>query len=108
MRTGDVVRLGQLMNESHASLHADFEVTNRALNTIVAIAQQHSACFGARMTGAGFGGCAVALVATDGCDTFIDEVARQYQTITNLVPRAYRCRAAAGVSLETSFESVNS
>jgi galactokinase len=108
MRTGDVVRLGQLMNESHASLHADFEVTNRALNTIVAIAQQHSACFGARMTGAGFGGCAVALVATDGCDTFIDEVARQYQTITNLVPRAYRCRAAAGVSLETFFESVNS
>jgi galactokinase len=108
MRASDVVRLGQLMNESHASLRDDFEVTNHALNAIVASAQQHSACFGARMTGAGFGGCAVALVATAGCDAFIAEVARHYQTITNLVPRAYRCRAAAGVSLETSFESVNS
>lgn len=108
MRAGDVVRLGQLMNASHASLRDDFEVTNHALNAIVASAQQHSVCFGARMTGAGFGGCAVALVATAGCDVFIDEVARHYQTITNLTPRAYRCRAAAGVSLETSFESVNS
>ncbi|MEL6309754.1 MAG: galactokinase, partial [Chloroflexota bacterium] len=62
MLANDATTLGTLFNASHASLRDDFEVTNDALDTIVAIAQAHPACFGARMTGAGFGGCAVALV----------------------------------------------
>ena len=50
------------MNESHASLRDDYEVSSDALNAMVEAAQAHKACYGARMTGAGFGGCAVAIV----------------------------------------------
>jgi galactokinase len=53
MQNADAALLGQLMNESHASLRDDFEVTNEALNVIVAVAQAQDGCFGARMTGAG-------------------------------------------------------
>ena len=63
MRGGDIGLLGRLMNESHASLRDDYEVSSDALNAMVEAAQRHKACFGARMTGAGFGGCAVAIVA---------------------------------------------
>jgi galactokinase len=107
MRTEHVRYLGTLMNESHASLRDDFEVTNDALNAIVAIAQNHPACFGARMTGAGFGGCAVAIVDSNAVDGLIDEVTHRYQATTDLTPRTYRCRAANGASLENSLESVN-
>ena len=62
MRGGDIGRLGRLMNESHASLRDDYAVSSDALNAMVEAAQAHKACFGARMTGAGFGGCAVAIV----------------------------------------------
>lgn len=100
MRAGDLARLGQLMNASHESLRVDFEVTNQALDSIVEIGQAHPACFGARMTGAGFGGCAVALVATDAAEAFIEQVARDYQAATGLVAKAYACRAADGASLD--------
>jgi galactokinase len=63
MRRGDADQLGRLMNESHDSLRYDFEVTNRELNLMVDLARSQPGCLGARMTGAGFGGCAVALVA---------------------------------------------
>ena len=53
-------------------------------------------CYGARMTGAGFGGCAVALVGTDGLATFITEVSRKYTQQSGLTPRIYPCRASAG------------
>ncbi|MDF2939599.1 MAG: Galactokinase, partial [Gammaproteobacteria bacterium] len=62
MQANDAVKLGQLMLDSHNSLNRDFEVTNEALNIMVNIAKNLPGCFGARMTGAGFGGCAVALV----------------------------------------------
>ncbi|MCB9010093.1 MAG: galactokinase, partial [Ardenticatenaceae bacterium] len=62
MQNADALLLGQLMNESHVSMRDDFEITNEALNVMVAAAQAQPACYGARMTGGGFGGCAVALV----------------------------------------------
>jgi galactokinase len=62
MHNGNISRLGELFNASHASLRDDFEVTNDALNIMVECAQEQDGCYGARMTGAGFGGCAVALV----------------------------------------------
>ncbi len=101
LRAGDAVQLGRLMNESHASLRDDFQVTNGALDTIVAIAQQHDACYGARMTGAGFGGCAVAITSREAADQFIDSVTKGYQSTTGVEPHAYLCRAAGGASLET-------
>ena len=62
MKAGDAAALGQLMIESHISLRDDFEVSSPALDAIVDCANAADGCFGARMTGAGFGGCAVALV----------------------------------------------
>ncbi len=101
MRAGDLPRLGELMNASHDSLRDDFEVTNDALNTIVAIARRQSGCYGARMTGAGFGGCAVALVAAGQAPAFVDIVAPAYQAATGLEPHAYVCRATDGASVES-------
>ncbi len=62
MRNGDLRTMGRLMDESHESLRVDFEVTNRALDEMVRIARDQVGCHGARMTGGGFGGCAIALV----------------------------------------------
>ncbi len=100
LRAGDVERVGRLMNAGHASLRDDFEVTNAALDAIVSLAQRQHGCFGARMTGAGFGGCAVALVAADQAAAFVADVERQYREATNLTPSCYVCRAADGVSSE--------
>jgi len=61
---------GRLMNASHASLRDLYEVSSPELDAIVARACAHRACFGARLTGAGFGGCAVALVASAGVEDF--------------------------------------
>ncbi len=74
MQRGDPVELGQLMNASHVSLRDDFEVSSAELNVMVAAAQRHSECYGARMTGAGFGGCAVALVRADAARDFVHGV----------------------------------
>ena len=79
MRRGDAVELGRLMDASHASLRDDFEVTNDALNAMVECARGEPGCLGARMTGAGFGGCAVALVEASQAATFAGVVAGKYE-----------------------------
>ncbi|MCA9973344.1 MAG: galactokinase [Anaerolineales bacterium] len=99
MRQGDAARLGQLMNASHASLRDDFEVTNDALNQMVALAQRQPGCYGARMTGAGFGGCAVALVAADAADAFARTVAAAYAETAGLQPQVYVSAGAAGAGV---------
>jgi galactokinase len=101
MRAGDLARLGALMNASHESLRNDFEVTNDALDTIVDIARSAAGCHGARMTGAGFGGCAVALVDSPHAAAFVALVTERYQTATGRVPHCYVCHAADGASVET-------
>jgi galactokinase len=102
LERGDAETVGRLMNESHASLRDDFEVSRRELDVIVELAQGHGACRGARMTGAGFGGCAVALVDGEGADDFARTVAEAYQSATGLEPRVYVCSASAGASIETA------
>ena len=99
MRAGDAVQLGQLMNASHESLRDDFAVSSDALNTIVTCARQHGACYGARMTGAGFGGCAVALVDVAAADAFIAHVATTYQAQTGLTPNLYLCTPSNGAEI---------
>lgn len=98
MRQGDSARLGQLMNNSHTSLRDDFEVSSAALNTMVELAQAHPGCFGARMTGAGFGGCAVALVAEPQMTAFVAEVTAHYQQRTGLTPQVTVTTASQGAS----------
>ena len=99
MKAGNVKRLGQLFNASHASLRDDFEVTNEALNQIVACAQEQPGCYGARMTGAGFGGCAVALVREENTREFTDAVLAAYKQMSGLDAGVYVCKASEGASL---------
>jgi galactokinase len=101
MRQGDAAQLGRLMDASHVSMRDDFEITNDALNIMAATAQAHPASFGARMTGGGFGGCAVALVRADQVHTFVADVARDYEAATGLAPAIYVTPAAGGASIMT-------
>jgi galactokinase len=100
MRNGNVKRLGELFNASHASLRDDFAVTNDALNIMVECAQEQDGCFGARMTGAGFGGCAVALVDEKKAEAFTHAVSTAYRQRSGLEASVYVCKASAGASLE--------
>ncbi|MCA1900149.1 MAG: galactokinase [Chloroflexi bacterium] len=99
MRAGDIKRLGELFNASHASLRDDFEVANEALNQIVECAQEQPSCYGARMTGAGFGGCAVALVEEGKTSAFVDAVSAAYKQRSGLDAVCYVCRPAAGAGV---------
>jgi galactokinase len=101
MRQGNAWQLGQLMNASHESLRDDFEVSSAALDTMVELAQNHAACYGARMTGAGFGGCAIALVKADKDDLqeFVHHVDLGYQANIKTTPDVFVCQAGAGASL---------
>jgi galactokinase len=99
MRQGDAVNLGNLMNASHTSLRDDFEVSNNELNAMVECAQKQDACYGARMTGAGFGGCAVALVHTEAAEAFVGTMSNCYQAATGLNPSLYICAATNGAEV---------
>jgi galactokinase len=98
MRRGDAVTLGRLLDASHVSLRDDFEVSSEALNAIVEVARRQPGCFGARMTGAGFGGCAVALVEQDRGPEFDAAVATQFLQATGLKPAVTITQAADGAS----------
>ncbi len=99
MRQGDAAGLGRLMNESHTSLRDDFEVSSRELDLMVEAAQAHPACIGARMTGAGFGGCAVALVKEVNAPAFVATVSEGYERKARVKPQLYVCHAMAGTEL---------
>jgi galactokinase len=77
------------MTQSHWSLRDDYEVTGRALDSLVNGAISHPVCAGARMTGAGFGGCAIALVEASGYKSFIDHVSKKYHKETGLQAHFY-------------------
>ena len=94
---GDLARVGALMNASHVSLRDDYEVSCAELDAMVEAAWEQEGVWGARMTGAGFGGCTVNLVDTDHAGAFAQEVAPRYQKRTNLKPDIYVCRAEQGV-----------
>lgn len=99
MRANDLKTLGRLFNESHASLRDDFEVTNEALNQIVESALAQDGCYGARMTGAGFGGCAVALVERKKAPAFAEAVRTAFRQRSGLEAGVYVCQASEGASL---------
>lgn len=79
LKEGDLEAFGQLMNQSHISLRDDYEVTGKELDTLVEAAWKQPGVIGARMTGAGFGGCAIALVERDRMKSFIESVGKQYK-----------------------------
>jgi galactokinase len=99
MRAGDAEALGALMDASHDSLRDDFEVSSAALDAMVEIARARPGCHGARMTGAGFGGCAVALVDRAHGAAFVRDLAAEYERRTGLAPQVYLTGASAGAGL---------
>jgi galactokinase len=99
MRAGDAESMGRLMNESHASLRDDFAVSSEALDAIVEAARVADGCFGARLTGAGFAGCAVALVDRSAVADFERVISNAYAQATGRTCTVYLCRASDGASV---------
>jgi len=110
MLVGDAKLLGNLMYQSHMSLRDYFEVTKMphrmdALDIMVQRARRHKACLGARMTGAGFGGCAVALVNSDEVEDFCKATIERYVEQTHITPNLYVCSAVNGAGWAERFVS---
>lgn len=97
MKNRDLQKMGALINASHASLRDDFEVSCEELNLIVSIAQEQPDCLGARMTGAGFGGCALAIMEDASVEAFIKSVTEIYQAETNIQPHLFKIESEDGV-----------
>ncbi|MBZ5516496.1 MAG: galactokinase [Acidobacteriia bacterium] len=93
---GDLERFGELMNASHQSLRDDYEVSSKELDTLVELAWKQPGTLGARMTGAGFGGCTVNLVRADAADAFAEAVRSGYQEALGLKAEIYVCQASDG------------
>lgn len=99
MQQGAAAEAGRLMNESHVSLRDDYEVSGPALDAMVALARAHPACLGARLTGAGFAGCAVALVREAQAQDFARQVEADYARQTEHSPEIMLCRPAEGAQV---------
>lgn len=85
----DLHAFGQLLNQSHISLRDDYEVTGKELDTIVELAWAQDGVLGARMTGAGFGGCAIALVKQDALESVKEQVLKGYREIVGYDAELY-------------------
>ena len=99
LERSDLRTFGKLMKESHLSLRDDYEVSSEELDLMVELAQKvegGDGVYGARMTGGGFGGCTVNLVAEEHAEQFQEAVASEYERITKLKPEIYVCTAANG------------
>ncbi len=96
MQQGDAARLGQLMNASGDSLRLDYEVTSVELDAMTEAARAIPGCFGARMTGAGFGGCTINLVERSAAEPFIETLMAAYKTRTGTDGEALISRPADG------------
>lgn len=105
LKKGDLVNLGRLLNESHHSLDAKYEVTGIELNTLAQAARQQEGCLGARMTGAGFGGCAIALVQKDKIEPFIENVQKTYTQKIGYPAGFFACGSGDGVH-EVDFSNL--
>lgn len=98
LRSGDLVGFGRLMNESHASLRELYEVSSPELDALVEAARGVEGVLGARMTGAGFGGCSVALVREDAIAEFERRVGREYLARTGRSALFYVCQVTDGAA----------
>ena len=97
LERNDFSTFGRLMNASHTSLQYDYEVTGLELDTLVSAAQEVKYCLGARMTGAGFGGCAIAIIHQSVQAEFQKKVSEKYLQVTGLTCSFYSTTVADGV-----------
>ncbi|MDQ6695729.1 MAG: galactokinase [Chloroflexota bacterium] len=100
LSVNDFESMGQLMNQSHESLRNDFEVSNMFMDRLVELAQETKGVLGARLTGAGFGGCTVNLVETSAVRAFDRNVVRRYAEETSLKAETYVVRPLGGIEQE--------
>jgi galactokinase len=96
LESGDLERFGELMNASHESLRDDYEVSCKELDVLVESAWKQPGVLGARMTGAGFGGCTVNLVRQEAAEAFAEAVRRGYQDAVGRKAETYICKASRG------------
>jgi galactokinase len=96
LESGDLEGFGRLMNASHVSLEHDYEVTGLELDTLAHTAWEQEGVLGARMTGAGFGGCAIALVNKDKVEDFKKAVGQRYEEVVGYAPSFYIAEVAGG------------
>ncbi|GIO33994.1 MULTISPECIES: galactokinase [Paenibacillus] len=97
LKNNDLKRFGELMNASHDSLRDLYEVSCEELDVMVEEARRIPGTLGARMTGAGFGGCTVSLVHEDSVETFVRQVGQAYEQRTGLKAEFYVCGTGDGV-----------
>jgi galactokinase len=96
LERSDLSAFGALMAEAHISFRDDFEASCAELDTLVEIASTLPGCYGARMTGGGFGGCTVNLVEESKADEFRRQIHDRYRAITGIDADIYLCRASDG------------
>jgi galactokinase len=94
----DLLQMGRLFLESHASMRDDYEISCEEIDFLVDTAMNIPGCYGARMTGGGFGGCTVNLVAPELVPAFTQEIRARYQTMYQIDPRVIPCIPAHGAS----------
>lgn len=100
LESGDEAALGRLMEESHTSLRDDFEVSVAELDAMALSCQEAPGCVGARLTGAGFGGCCVALVRSQQLDAFLSETEAAYKAkVPHCTPRLFACLPSSGAQM---------
>jgi galactokinase len=100
MEAGDAAGFGKLMFEGHASLRDLYEVSCPELDVLVEAARSLPGCLGARLTGAGFGGCTVNLVEEDYAEAFIDQLKAKYFAETGKSADVYLCHASQGPTVQ--------
>lgn len=100
LKAGDLVELGQLLNESHYSLRDLYEVTGKELDTLSALARKEADCLGSRMIGAGFGGCTISIVKKNAVDGFIRRVGKAYQDAIGYKASFYETSIEDGITVQ--------
>ena len=100
MKKGNLTRLGELLNLSHASLRDKYEVTGKELDALAEAAQNYNGCLGSRMTGAGFGGCTISIVKKDKVDEFKRVVGEKYAAEIGYDCSFYEAEIADGITIE--------
>ena len=96
LRAGEIVAFGKLLNDAHRSYRDDFEASCKECDILAAIAQGQPGCYGARLTGGGFGGCVVSLVEANASEIFVTAIVAEYLKQTGIRAEVYVCSTADG------------
>ncbi len=99
LKANELATMGELMNASHSSLRDDYEVSSPALDAMVDAMRSVNGVYGARLTGAGFGGCAVALVHPGREQAVVNAIYEKYPKVANIWPEVYISQAGPGAQL---------